>query len=105
MNRWGRGRASRASRDSAPTSAWGASVGALGSVNFRRYFMGQLLSTLGTWMQVTALQFLPMLFIGPYAGVIADKFNNRYLLLVTNTCAGLFAAGLGVLASSGRLSV
>jgi hypothetical protein len=60
--------------------------------NYRRYFAGQLLSTLGTWMQVTAqvwlvlelsrsgtqlgvvsaLQFLPIL-ISPYAGVIADK--------------------------------
>lgn len=101
------------------------SVAALGRVNFRRYFAGQLVSTLGTWMQITAqiwlvleltdsgaalglasaLQFLPSLVLGPWAGVIADKVENRRLLLVTNSFAGLFALALGLLSAAGDLSV
>ena len=93
--------------------------------NFRRYFVGQLLSTLGTWMQITAqvwlvlelrrsgsllgvvsaLQFLPFLFVGPLAGVAADTFDNRYLLALTNGLAGFLALGLGLLASSGSLTI
>jgi MFS family permease len=106
-------------------SAFRRSVGALGHRNFRLYFSGQLLSTVGTWMQVTAqvwlvvditksggavgitaaLQFLPALLISPYAGLIADRFDNRKLLLTTNSLAGLFALGLGTLSAFGLLSV
>ncbi|MGD9797453.1 MAG: MFS transporter [Acidimicrobiia bacterium] len=98
---------------------------ALESVNFRRYFAGQLLSTLGTWMQITAqiwlvleitdsgaalgrvsaLQFVPALLLGAWAGSIADRFENRRLLLVTNVFAGLFALALGVLSLQGSLTV
>jgi MFS family permease len=100
-------------------------VAALQSVNFRRYFAGQLLSTLGTWMQITAqiwlvleitdsgaalgrasaLQFIPALLLGAWAGSIADRFDNRRLLLVTNSFAGLFALALGLLSMSGALTV
>jgi MFS family permease len=85
--------------------------------NFRLYFIGQTLSVSGTWMQriaqswlvleltgsgtaiglVTAVQFLPLLFLAPLGGVIADRFDKRHLLFVTQSLAALLAAILGVL--------
>ena len=82
--------------------------------NYRLYFYGQLVSTSGTWMQtlavgwlvlritksgfavglVTALQFLPMLLIGSYGGVIADRRDKRKTLIVTQSGMAICAAGL-----------
>ena len=66
--------------------------------NFRLYFAGSVVSNTGTWMQrvaqdwlvlslpgtggselgiTTGLQFLPILLLSPYAGVIADRFPKR----------------------------
>lgn len=101
------------------------SVAAMGQVNFRRYFAGQLLSTVGTWMQLTAqiwlvleitgsgralglassLQFIPALVLGVWAGVIADRIDNRVLLLATNGGAMVLSVGLGALSVSGHLSI
>ncbi len=84
--------------------------------NYRLYFIGQAISVSGTWMQavaqswlvlqltgsgtaiglVTALQFLPMLFLAPWGGVIADRFDKRRLLIVTQTTAAVLAAVLGI---------
>jgi len=85
--------------------------------NFRFYFIGQTLSVSGTWMQrvaqswlvleltgsgtalglVTAVQFLPVLFLAPLGGVVADRFNKRRLLLVTQSLAAVLATALGLL--------
>ena len=85
--------------------------------NYRLYFIGQAISVSGTWMQavaqswlvlqltgsgtaiglVTALQFLPMLFLAPWGGVIADRFDKRSLLIVTQSIAAVLAAILGLL--------
>ena len=85
--------------------------------NFRLYFIGQTLSVSGTWMQrvaqswlvleltgsgtaiglVTAVQFLPMLLLAPFGGVIADRFDKRRLLLVTQAVAAVLATALGLL--------
>ncbi len=85
--------------------------------NYRLYFIGQIVSVSGTWMQrvaqswlvleltgsgtaiglVTALQFLPILLLAPQGGVLADRWDKRRLLLVTQTIAGGLAATLGVL--------
>ncbi|HSS09900.1 MAG TPA: MFS transporter [Acidimicrobiales bacterium] len=82
--------------------------------NYRLYFYGQLVSTSGTWMQtlavgwlvlrltksgfavglVTALQFLPMLLISSYGGVIADRRDKRQTLIATQTGMALCAAAL-----------
>jgi MFS family permease len=73
--------------------------------NYRRYFIGQVISLSGNWMQnvtaiwlvltltnsgfdvglTTALQFLPMLLFGAYGGLLADRFPKRQLLFVTQT--------------------
>ena len=85
--------------------------------NFRLYFTAQLISVSGTWMQsvaqawlvlhltgsgvdlgiVVGLQFLPMLLLGPFGGLVADRANKRHLLFLTQTAGGLLALVLGVL--------
>ncbi|HVC06820.1 MAG TPA: MFS transporter [Solirubrobacterales bacterium] len=85
--------------------------------NFRLYFTGQAISLIGTWMQsvalvwlvleitgsgtmlglVVAAQFLPVLLLGAYAGLMVDRLNKRRLLLATQTAMALLALLLGVL--------
>jgi MFS family permease len=85
--------------------------------NYRRYFVGQSVSLIGTWMQlvaqswlvftithsatalgfIVALQTLPVLVLGPYGGVIADRVDKRRLLTVLQSIMGLQALILGVL--------
>ncbi|HYU39755.1 MAG TPA: MFS transporter [Acidimicrobiia bacterium] len=84
--------------------------------NYRLYFVGQLISTTGTWMQsiaqawlvlqltgsgvalgiTTALQFTPMLLAGAWGGVVADRVDKRRLLVCTQLAAGLLALVLGL---------
>jgi MFS family permease len=93
--------------------------------NFRLYFAGQIVSVSGTWMQgiaqawlvldltgsgvalgvTTALQFAPMLLLGGFGGVIADRFDKRHLLLATNTAAAILAVALGVLVAADLAAV
>jgi MFS family permease len=93
--------------------------------NYRLYFFGQLVSVSGTWMQtvaqawlvlrltgsgvalgsVVALQFLPMLLVGAWGGLIADRFDKRRLLLGTQTFAGLLALTLGLLTVTGTVQL
>ncbi|MHB1988754.1 MAG: MFS transporter [Acidimicrobiales bacterium] len=90
----------------------------LGIPNFRRFFVGQTVSLVGTWMQsvaqswlvftlthsatalggVVALQTLPVLLLGPYGGVIADRVDKRRLMIVLQSFMGVQALVLGVLA-------
>jgi MFS family permease len=85
--------------------------------NYRLYFVGQIVSMSGTWMQsvaqawlvleltgsgialgtVTALQFLPTLVLGSWGGLIADRMDKRKLLVWTQAASGLFALLLGLL--------
>jgi len=46
---------------------------------------------------VLALQFLPVLLLGPLGGVLADRFDKRHLLFMTQAAAGLLATTLGLL--------
>lgn len=90
--------------------------------NYRLYFSGQLASLTGTWMQqvgqawlvlrltdnsgvalgiVTALQFAPTFLLGMWGGVIADRFDKRRILLVTQVAAAVLAFALGVLTATG----
>ncbi len=89
--------------------------------NYRLYYSGQIISTSGTFMQsvaqawlvlelthsgtalgvVTALQYLPILLLGPYGGVVADRFPKRKLLYLTQSAFGLQALLLGTLVATG----
>jgi len=92
---------------------------ALGIANYRLWVMGALVSNIGTWMQrvaqdwlvltvltdhsglatgiTTGLQFLPILLLGPYAGVLADRHRKLNLLRITQAVSGAFALVLGLL--------
>ena len=94
--------------------------------NFRLYFMGQLISVSGTWMQTVAqgwlilkitnnspialgaavaLPWLPMLLFGSYGGLIVDRSNKRHILYATQIASGLLALVLGVLVTTHNDSV
>jgi MFS family permease len=86
--------------------------------NYKLYFFGQSASLIGTWMQtialgwlvldlsdnsgfavgfVIALQFLPTLLLGAWGGVVADRFDKRAVLVITQAVMAMTAAVLGVL--------
>lgn len=95
----------------------------LGIFNYRVWAAGALVSNIGTWVQrtaqdwlvyteltqhdasavglVMALQFAPQLLFLPWTGSAADTFNQRKLLIATQTALGIFSLGLGLLAVSG----
>jgi MFS family permease len=93
--------------------------------NYRLYFIAQLISVSGTWMQsvaqawlvlhltgsgfdlgiVVGLQFLPMLLFGPFGGLVADRVNKRHLLYFTQASGGLLALALGVLVVSHQVQL
>ena len=103
----------------------GRGFGALRHRNFRLYWSGQVVSLVGTWMQsvsqpwlvldlggsafqvgtVIALQFAPALFLAPIGGVLADRFDKRALLLVTQALAMVQAATLFGLTFSGTIEI
>jgi MFS family permease len=106
----------------AETSAPSGTFAALALPNYRIFAAGALVSNVGTWMQrvaqdwlvlelsggsgvavgiTTALQFVGMLVLSTYAGVIADRFDRRRILVITQTWLALCAAALGLLAISG----
>ena len=94
---------------------------ALSVPNYRRYYGGQAISLIGTWMQMTAqawlvltlthsstalggivaLQTLPVLLLAPYGGVIADRVDKRRLMIALQTLMGVQALILGVLTVTG----
>ena len=86
--------------------------------NYRLYFTGQVVSVSGTWMQTvaqaylilfplhgtglevaiaTSLQFLPLLLLGPFGGLLADRLDKRKVLYATQGAAGALALVLGLL--------
>ena len=110
---------------SSSSSRTNARFSAFESWNFRVYFAGQLLSNIGTWMQtlaqawlvleltdrsdrlgvMVALQFAPLLVFGALAGVLADRFENRRLLIVTSTLSGLLALALGIVVATDHATI
>ncbi|GAA4481590.1 MFS transporter [Rhodococcus olei] len=97
----------------------------LANRNFRRYFTGQAVSMIGTWMQtvaqswlvlqltgsgtalgsVVALQTLPVLLFGPYGGVVADRLDKRRLMIGLQSMMGVLAAVLGLLTVTGTVQL
>ena len=103
-----------------------ATFSSLKNRNYRLYFIGQIISVSGTWMQRLAqawlilrlthnngfalgiesgLQFLPVLLFGAWGGVIADRYDKRKLLYLTQIVAGLLALGLGLIVAVGAATV
>src|SRR5664280_1897781 len=98
---------------------------ALANPNYRRYFAGQATSLIGTWMQsvaqswlvlqltgsgpalgfVVGLQMLPVLVLGPYGGVVADRVDKRRLMVALQSAMGLLALTLGVLTVTGAVRI
>ena len=96
-----------------------------GNSGFRWYFFGSVTSDFGTWLQntaqvllayqlahsvltvglVTFAQFTSPLLLGPWAGVLADKFGGRRTLLGTQVVSAVVAATLACLDFSGLLTV
>lgn len=84
--------------------------------NYRYYFLGALVSNVGTWVQaigqawlvltiltdnssaalgtVTALQFIALPVLAPFAGAVTDRFSKRHQLMVTQMLLALLAFGL-----------
>lgn len=107
------------------SSALARLFSALRHRDYRIFFFGHFLSLIGTWMQtlaqswlvlqltdspfllglVGALQFAPVLVLGLFAGVLADKLPKRRLLLTTQSLALLQAAALGLLTWSGLVRI
>lgn len=85
--------------------------------NFRLYFGGQVVSVSGAWMQrvaqswlvleltdsgavvgaLTAVQFVPILLLAPFGGLVADRFEKRGVLYFTQSLAATIALTLGLL--------
>ncbi|MBK9677109.1 MAG: MFS transporter [Betaproteobacteria bacterium] len=98
---------------------------ALRHANFRRYFTGQSLSLIGTWMQQVAMGWLTyrlsgsawllgvvafcanifILLLGPFAGVLADRVDRVRALYLTQTLLALQATTLAVLTWFGWVEV
>lgn len=97
----------------------------LKSRNARLFFGGLLVSNVGTWLQSTAmsilvyrltgratslglavaLQFLPMLFLGAWAGAVADRYDKRRMCLITQSALTGQAIVLAALDFAGLASV
>jgi MFS family permease len=98
---------------------------ALAVPNYRTYIGGQAISLIGTWMQmaaqswlvltlshsaaalgvIVALQTLPVLLLGPYGGVVADRVDKRRLMVVLQSAMGVQALALAVLTLSGGVQL
>lgn len=92
--------------------------------NFRRYVLGAAVSNNGTWMAriaqdwlifqltgsglavgiITALQFGPIFVLGLAGGMVADRFPQRRILLVTQASMLMLSASLAILAFANTLT-
>jgi len=97
-------------------------LGALRHRNYRLFLTGQIISTIGTWMQsvampwlalqlthsgllvglVLAVQFTPVLLGSQFGGIVADRFRKRSILLATQSAFTIPSFSLFLLSSSGH---
>ena len=93
--------------------------------NYRLFFAGQLVSLTGTGMQTVAqgwlvlsltgsgvalgvtvaLQFLPLLLFGLWGGLIADRFDKRRTLVITQVVPAVLALGMFALVATGAVAL
>ncbi len=99
-----------------------AGLRALDERDYRVYYLGNLVSQVGAWMQtisqswlvlqltnspfllglVSTLQFGPILLLAVFTGVLADRLTKRHLLVVTQAVQGCLALTLGLLVWTGH---
>lgn len=97
----------------------------LANRNFCLYFIGQSISMTGFFIQgialawlvlkmtnsgtalgvAASLQYAPLLLLGPWGGMIADRFSKRTLLIITKSVFGLLAFSLGILVLTGIIQI
>jgi MFS family permease len=97
-------------------------LGALRHRNYRLFLTGQIISTIGTWMQsvampwlalqlthnallvglVLAAQFMPVLLGSQLGGVVADRYRKRTVLLVTQTLFTIPSFALFAVSATGH---
>src|SRR5262247_2368959 len=102
-----------------------ASLRAFRHRNYRLFFMGQLTSLTGTWMQTVAQSWLvyrltgsaallgvvgfasqfPILLLSPLAGAVADTYPRRRTMIVVQSCMMLLAFPLAALTLTNRVQV
>ncbi|MBB1482924.1 MFS transporter [Tessaracoccus sp. MC1865] len=95
--------------------------------NYRFFFVGALVSNLGTWIQrigqdwlvlteltdnsstalgiVTALQFLAIPLLAPYAGAVVDRFDKRKVLVISQLALAATALALWGLVATGTVQL
>lgn len=93
--------------------------------DFRIFWVGQLVSVTGTWMQTVAQGWLILLLTGsPFvlgvaaaarsvpvlilvvpAGIVADRFDRRLIIIVTTIVATIASAALAILTILGTIDV
>jgi MFS family permease len=106
-------------------AAGGRIFSALRYRNYRLFWLGQLVSVTGTFMQGTAqqwlvltlssnaldlgivgaLQFGPLLVLAPFGGAIADRWPRRVILMATQAVAGVLALALFLLTVTGVVQI
>jgi MFS family permease len=104
---------------------WRDTFIALRAYNYRLYVIGQLFANIGGWMQRIAidwlvleltgnvalvgltvtLQFAPTLLIGPWAGVISDRYKRHRTLIMTQTVGTVFNGALAAVVLMGVAQV
>ncbi len=102
-----------------------AAFPAFRSRNFRLYFIGQIVSMIGTWLQMVALGWLvlemtgsafqvgvvaaasslPTLFLSLFGGVIVDRYDRRKILLFTQAASMVLAIVLALFTLTGAVTV
>jgi MFS family permease len=108
-----------------PLARKSSALSALKNTNFRLYFVGQMVSISGTWMQniaqsylvfeitkselwlgiVACLGGLPLLILSPLGGVVVERVPRRTLLIVTQTIQMILAFILAALAFAHAVQV
>jgi len=93
--------------------------GVLRHKHYRNVLGAQFLSNVGTWMEMFAMQMVvakatgsladlgvltlvahvPIFLLGAFGGLMADRFNRRTLLIVTQIMLGFVAVGVAVVSS------
>ena len=93
--------------------------------NFQLFFSGQLISLIGTWMQNVAQSWLvyrltgsslllgtvsfagqiPVFPMAPLAGMVADRWNRRSIVIITQTASMILAFILALLTLTNRITV